>query len=95
MLTVSDSAAQGRREDLSGPAVAEALRKLGFHVVAAQTVADEVHDIQAALENLASRRNLMYGKPVLVSGRAILQHTGKLDLFLTADPLDEKLTFAG
>jgi hypothetical protein len=53
------------------------------------------HDVQAALENLASRRPLTYGKPALVSARGLLQHTGKLDLFVSADPLDEKLSFAG
>ena len=52
VLTVSDSAARGRREDLSGPAVAEALRKTGYRIVAVQTVADELHEIEAAILGL-------------------------------------------
>jgi len=49
VITVSDSCARGERKDLSGPAVAEALRKAGFAVTAAQTVADDSMQIQNAL----------------------------------------------
>jgi len=53
VVTVSDSCARGERVDASGPAVAEALQKLGFHVVARQIVQDDSMQIQNALVHLA------------------------------------------
>lgn len=53
VITVSDSCAHGERVDASGPAVAEALRKFGFHVVATQVVQDDSMQIQNALIHLA------------------------------------------
>ncbi len=53
VVTVSDSCARGERVDASGPAVAEALQKLGFHVVARQVVQDDSMQIQNALVHLA------------------------------------------
>jgi len=53
VVTVSDSCARGDRADLSGPAVAEALAKLGFRVVATRIVQDDSMQIQNALVHLA------------------------------------------
>jgi molybdopterin adenylyltransferase len=53
VVTVSDSCARGERVDLSGPAVAEFLKKLGFRVVANQVVQDDSMQIQNALVHLA------------------------------------------
>ncbi len=53
VVTVSDSCARGERVDASGPAVADALQKLGFHVVARQVVQDDSMQIQNALVHLA------------------------------------------
>ncbi|MGA7929825.1 MAG: MogA/MoaB family molybdenum cofactor biosynthesis protein [Candidatus Sulfotelmatobacter sp.] len=53
VVTVSDSCARGERADLSGPAVAEVLKKSGFRVVAAQIVQDDSMQIQNALVHLA------------------------------------------
>ncbi len=47
VLTISDSAAQGAREDLSGPAVVEELQKLKAEIVATEILPDE-HDQMAA-----------------------------------------------
>jgi molybdopterin adenylyltransferase len=49
LLTVSDSVFEGRRKDLSGPALAERCRALGWDVASAQVVADEAGSIQARL----------------------------------------------
>jgi len=49
VITVSDSATRGEREDISGPAVAETLRKAGFEVVGRETVPDEVVSIKKVL----------------------------------------------
>ncbi len=53
VVTVSDSCAHGERVDASGPAVAEALRKFGFRIVATQIVQDDSMQIQNALVHLA------------------------------------------
>lgn len=54
-----------------------------------------LHDVELSIENFATRRNLTYGKPLTVTAKGMLQHSGKMDLFLTADPLAKALTFAG
>ena len=53
VITVSDSCARGERKDLSGPAVADVLKKSGFRVTATQTVQDDSMQIQNALVHLA------------------------------------------
>lgn len=53
VVTVSDSRARGERVDLSGPAVADALTKSGFRVVATRVVQDDSMQIQNALVHLA------------------------------------------
>jgi molybdenum cofactor synthesis domain-containing protein len=53
VVTVSDSCARGERKDLSGPAVAEILKKLGFRLVATRIVQDDSMQIQNALVHLA------------------------------------------
>jgi molybdopterin adenylyltransferase len=49
VLTVSDSCSRGEKADLSGPAVAEALERRNFEVVARGVVADERPAIQEKL----------------------------------------------
>jgi molybdopterin adenylyltransferase len=53
VVTVSDSCARGERVDVSGPAVAEVLKKLGFRIVATQIVQDDSMQIQNALVHFA------------------------------------------
>jgi molybdopterin adenylyltransferase len=55
VLTISDSCSRGERKDLSGPAVAAALKKSGFRIVATRIVPDEQMQIQNALLDLASQ----------------------------------------
>jgi molybdopterin adenylyltransferase len=59
VLTVSDSSARGERSDLSGPAVAEALRKAGFSVVATEIISDDQAPIQQAITRLAAKARLI------------------------------------
>lgn len=59
MLTVSDSVAEGRRQDASGPAVSAALRELGYKVVEAETVPDLQPAIEAALLRLCDFAQLV------------------------------------
>ena len=51
MITCSDSAAEGAREDRSGPAVRDILEKNGFQVDAVVIVRDECDAIATAIEN--------------------------------------------
>jgi molybdopterin adenylyltransferase len=54
VITVSDSCARGEREDVSGPSVADILKKHGFHVVTRQVVSDDQIKIQNLLIRLAT-----------------------------------------
>jgi molybdopterin adenylyltransferase len=49
ILTVSDSVARGRGEDVSGPALAERARELGWEVAAAAVLPDDREAIAAKL----------------------------------------------
>jgi molybdopterin adenylyltransferase len=49
VLTISDSSSQGRREDLSGPAVVHQLEAAGFQVVGTAIIPDELEQIGAQL----------------------------------------------
>jgi molybdopterin adenylyltransferase len=53
VITVSDSASRGEREDLSGPAVVAELQSLKADVVATEVVPDERHEIAARLRYYA------------------------------------------
>jgi molybdenum cofactor synthesis domain-containing protein len=59
VLTVSDSAAQGKRADLSGPATAALLRQHGFGVLIQRIVADDQPAIEATLMELAEQVQLV------------------------------------
>jgi len=54
VITVSDSCARGEREDVSGPSVADILKKHGFHVTSRQVVSDDQIKIQNLLIRLAT-----------------------------------------
>jgi len=53
VLTISDSASRGEREDLSGPAVVAELEKLGGKVAATEILSDDRELIAARLKHLA------------------------------------------
>ncbi|HEV2963552.1 MAG TPA: MogA/MoaB family molybdenum cofactor biosynthesis protein [Candidatus Angelobacter sp.] len=50
ILTISDSAHQGTREDLSGPAIVAELKAAGFQITSAAVVPDEQDQIEEALK---------------------------------------------
>ena len=54
VITVSDSCARGERQDVSGPSVADILKKHGFHVITRQVVSDDQIKIQNLLIRLAT-----------------------------------------
>ena len=53
ILTISDSVARGEREDLSGPAIAERCRELGWKVAAALHCSDDPEEIRSQLHTVA------------------------------------------
>src|SRR5215468_3562314 len=59
VITVSDSSSRGEREDLGGPAVAAALEKHNFRVVAREIVPDERAAIQDALVRFCGQARLV------------------------------------
>jgi molybdopterin adenylyltransferase len=53
VLTISDSASRGEREDLSGPAVVALCRGLGWEITVTLRLADDETDIRGQLRELA------------------------------------------
>lgn len=67
VLTISDSAFQGKREDLSGPAIVRELLAAGFTVNQRAVLPDERSQIQQQLMHLCSQVDLI----VTVGGTGI------------------------
>ena len=59
VVTVSDSVAQGKRTDRSGPATAEVLRQHGFDVTQQCVVVDEQREIEQTLIQLSEQVELI------------------------------------
>jgi|DewCreStandDraft_1066081.scaffolds.fasta_scaffold00229_49 molybdenum cofactor synthesis domain-containing protein len=58
VLTISDSAARGEREDLSGPALIEELQRLGAEIIAAEVLPDDRPMIARRLLDYAERADV-------------------------------------
>jgi Domain of Unknown Function (DUF748) len=54
-----------------------------------------LHDLDATVENLATRVGLSHGEPTTVAASGTLQKTGQVSIFITADPLAKALGFSG
>ncbi len=54
VITVSDSCYNGKREDISGPAVVARLKLMDFEVIASEVVADDVLAIRGAILRLCN-----------------------------------------
>jgi molybdenum cofactor synthesis domain-containing protein len=59
VLTISDRAAAGQRDDRAGPAVVAALEQAGFRIIAADVLPDERSRIEASLIQLSETVNLI------------------------------------
>src|SRR5260370_2096708 len=59
VLTVSASCERGERNDVSGPAVAKALKEHQFSVIESRVVADDHGAIQKAIVELARKARLV------------------------------------
>ena len=58
VLTVSDSASRGEREDKSGPAVVAELEKLGCRISATEIISDDREVIASRLKEYADRGDI-------------------------------------
>ncbi|HRS97436.1 MAG TPA: MogA/MoaB family molybdenum cofactor biosynthesis protein, partial [Smithella sp.] len=58
IITVSDKGSQGRREDLSGPAVAEMLAGANVNLTCTLIIPDEKDQIKQAIIRLADKEKL-------------------------------------
>jgi hypothetical protein len=54
-----------------------------------------VHELEIAVENIATREERAGGRPVTVSGSAKLGRSGDITLFVSANPFAKQLEFAG
>lgn len=54
-----------------------------------------VHEIEVAVEDLATRRKLTGGTPATVNASAVLGRTGRVTMFVSANPFARPLEFAG
>jgi uncharacterized protein involved in outer membrane biogenesis len=54
-----------------------------------------MHDLDATIENIATRVGLTHGEPTTLAASGTLQKTGQISIFVTADPLDKVLGFSG
>ena len=59
VLTISDSASAGKREDLSGPEARRILEEAGFQVAAVEILPDERADIESRLRRAAEEGFLL------------------------------------
>lgn len=59
VLTISDATYQGKREDLSGPAVLELLKKRNYEVLVTEVVPDEQPAIETALLRACEKAQLV------------------------------------
>jgi molybdenum cofactor synthesis domain-containing protein len=59
VITVSDRSHRGEREDLSGPAVVQALQQAGFEIAGTEIVPDEREKIRVLLERYVERTALI------------------------------------
>ena len=59
VLTISDATYQGKRQDLSGPAVVELLKKRNYDIVVTEIVPDEQPQIETALLRACEQAQLV------------------------------------
>ncbi len=54
-----------------------------------------LHEVDATLENLATRVGLAHGEPTTLAASGTLQRSGQVSVFVTTDPFAKKLAFSG
>jgi hypothetical protein len=54
-----------------------------------------LHDLQLSVENLVTRLHLADGRPALLTATGTVARSGKMTIFVTAEPFEKGLTFSG
>jgi hypothetical protein len=54
-----------------------------------------IHDLELATEHLATRQKLVGERPATIAARGVLGRSGRVSLFVSADPFASPLAFAG
>ncbi|MDB4982083.1 MAG: hypothetical protein JWM82_2835 [Myxococcales bacterium] len=54
-----------------------------------------IHDLELSVENLTTRLHLSEGRPALLTATGTLARSGKVSIFITAEPFESGLTFSG
>jgi hypothetical protein len=54
-----------------------------------------LHELQLSVENLVTRLHLGDGRPALLTASGVVAHSGRLSVFITAEPFEKGLTFSG
>ncbi len=54
-----------------------------------------LHDLQLSAENITTRMHLADGRPALLTASGTLARSGKVSIFITAEPFEQGLTFSG
>ena len=54
-----------------------------------------LHDLELSVENLVTRLHLADGRPALLTASGTLARSGKMSIFITAEPFEKGLTFSG
>jgi molybdenum cofactor synthesis domain-containing protein len=96
VLTVSDSSAQGIRDDLSGPAIRAALQAQGFNVVSSSVTKDDQTSIEVTLMELCHLAQLV----VTTGGTGIAERDVTPEATLTiadkiVEGIAERMRFEG
>jgi molybdopterin adenylyltransferase len=96
VLTVSDSSAQGIRDDLSGPAIRSALQAQGFNVVSSTVSKDDQTNIEVTLMELCHQAQLV----VTTGGTGIAERDVTPEATLTiadkiVEGIAERMRFEG
>jgi len=96
VVTVSDSAARGKRADLSGPATAEVLRQHRFEVVISRIVADDQQQIEDILTELADHAQLVVTTGGTgIAERDVTPEATRAVCYRMIDGIPEKMRAAG
>jgi Domain of Unknown Function (DUF748)/Putative peptidoglycan binding domain len=69
--------------------------EVDFRDEATGSPALRLRDLDATVENLATRLGLLNGEPTTLAASGTLQRSGQVSVFVTADPFTRRLSFAG
>jgi hypothetical protein len=69
--------------------------EVGFSDESSGTPAVRLRDVDLVVENAPTKLELANGEPTLLEASGTLQRTGRVSVFVTADPFTRRVSFAG